>query len=121
LSYFYDKLHHAEEFEGVSTPQDIRIGQFEPGERLRTVKKKLNVYDTIRSDLGQSNSFTSLVAVDELEQILRVSVYHFINRSLFSLNFHFPFILPEEDSFLMKLIADKYLPGQVKTNICRAR
>lgn len=114
LNYFYDKLHNGYEFKGISTPQDLRIGQFEPGERLYTVKKKLDVYDSTRTVLDRDNTLTSLLTVDELEQILRVSVYHFINQSLFSLNFHFPFISPEEDSFLMKLIADKYLPGQIK-------
>ena len=113
LRHFYDKLYNGHQFLGVKSGTPIRIGQFEPGEKLSKVKSGIDVYYRTSIKLDEKNSLDSLMAIDELEDILRVSVYHFINKSLFSLKFYFPFISDEEKGFLLALLKEKYLPEEL--------
>jgi hypothetical protein len=107
--YFYNVLNNEHEFVGIKTDSKLKIGQFDTGERLRAVRRKINVYDSAQAELPNGDSITTLLAIDELENLLRISVYRFLNKSLFSLTFHFPFISPEEVEYLMGLIKEKYL------------
>lgn len=109
--YFYNVLNNEHEFVGIKTDSKLKIGQFDTGERLKAVRRKINVYDSAQAELPNGESITTLLAIDELEDLLRISVYRFLNKSLFSLTFHFPFISPEEVEFLMELFKEKYLSG----------
>lgn len=113
LRHFYDKLYNGHQFHGIKSGIPLRIGQFEPGEKLPKVKSSIEVYHRTSTKLDEKNTLDSLLAIDELEDILRVSVYHFINKSLFSLKFHFPFISDEEKGFLLALLREKYLPEEL--------
>jgi len=109
LMYFHEALHNGQEFVGIKTNSKLKIGQFDPGEKLWAVRRKIKVYDSTLTELSNGDSITTLLGIDELEDLLRISVYRFLNKSLFSLTFHFPFISPEEVEYLMGLIKEKYL------------
>ncbi|MCK9400287.1 MAG: hypothetical protein M0Q51_09905 [Bacteroidales bacterium] len=111
LMYFHEALHNGQEFVGIKTNSKLKIGQFDPGEKLWAVRRKIKVYDSALTELPNGDSITTLLGIDELEDLLRISVYRFLNKSLFSLTFHFPFISPEEVEYLMGLIKEKYLSG----------
>jgi len=108
LMYFYDALYNGHEFIGIKTNTNLKIGQFDAGEQLRVVRRKINVYDSAMIELPNGYSMTTLLDIDELDGLLRISVYHFLNKSLLSLTFQFPYISPEEVDFLMVLIKEKY-------------
>ena len=110
LRYFFDALYNGHEFVGIKTNSKLKIGQFDAGEQLQHVRKKIVVYDSTLLELPNGNRITTLLEIDELEGLLRVSIYHFLNKSLLSLTFHFPFISPDEVDYLMVLIKEKYFP-----------
>lgn len=110
LQYFFDALYNGHEFNGIKTNSRLKLGQFDAGERLSIVRRKIRVYDSARAELPTGESITTLLEIDELEGLLRISVYHFLNKSLLSLTFHFPYISPDEVDSLLVLIKEKYFP-----------
>lgn len=110
LQYFFDALYNGHEFSGIKTNSRLKMGQFDAGERLSIVRRKIRVYDSARAELPTGESITTLLEIDELEGLLRISVYHFLNKSLLSLTFHFPYISPDEVDSLLVLIKEKYFP-----------
>lgn len=111
LQFFFNTFYNEQKFVSIETNSNLKIGQFDAGERLRVVRNKIKVYDSSRLEVPTGDSITTLLEIDELEGLLRISIYHFLNKSLLSLTFHFPFISPEEVDFLMTLIKEKYFPG----------
>lgn len=110
LQYFFDALYNGHEFTGIKTNSRLKIGQFDAGEGLSAVRRKIRVYDSARAELPTGDSITTLLEIDELEGLLRISVYHFLNKSLLSLTFHFPYISPDEVDSLLVLVKEKYFP-----------
>ena len=110
LKYFFNTLYNGHEFSSIKTNSRLKIGQFDAGEQLSIVKRKIRVYDLTRTKLPTGDCITTLLGIDDLEGLLRISVYHFLNKSLLSLTIHFPYIYPDKIDPLIVLIKEKYFP-----------
>ena len=45
LMYFHNALYNGHEFMGIKSNSELKIGQFDAGERLWVVRRKIQVYE----------------------------------------------------------------------------
>lgn len=110
LDYFYDRLTNHQKFTDIETGTSFMFGPFKCGEKLKKVQGRIQTLHTERIALSPDCMVDILLSIDRIENIRRVSVFYFMNKTLFGLKYYFPFIASEEIDFLLKLIMEKYVP-----------
>jgi len=89
----------------------LTIGPYLPGDRLRQVKKELKVIHSHQYRPSPEHQVDLMLGLDEVSDILRITVATFLNYKLVSLKNHFPFIGLDEIVYLKDLLHEKYLNG----------
>ncbi len=108
LSYFNNMINTCNEKAELNQDLAYNIGAFEPGVSYQFVKKNVNIIYKAKRKLDSENKLEIAMAIDNLADVFRISVYFFLNDSLFAMNYNFPFISKDEIEAINNLIREKY-------------
>ena len=108
ISYYNDFIKTYNSKECRDTNLVFSIGNFEHGAEYRFTKRKLNAIYKDEMECSADDSIEIIMSIDNVGDIVRIAVYVFLNKSLFAMKYHFPFISPEEINIMVELIKQKY-------------
>ncbi len=117
LRYFNDIIFSLNGNVVLNPDVAYNIGAFEPGVSFQFVKKNVKIIHKEKRKLDTQNKLEISMAIDNLADVFRISVYYFLNDSLFAMNYNFPFISKDEIEVINNLISEKYGIDNMDVNV----